>query len=159
MFRKILGEEEKKEGEEMETIEVPKDRSASRARSAEPASVPWIPTQESKPKRTRGRNKDPKPIAPIVDFGTKADEKGPVEDKIRHASASVKSNRRKKEEDDMQQIAARTKMFPGQAALAPPIPLVRARGKGKAKAKRKSDGLATIMEYNDVGDDPYVMRR
>ena len=50
-------------------------------------------------------------------------------------------------------------MFPGQAALAPPIPLVRARGKGKAKAKRKNDGLATIMEYNDVGDDPYVMRR
>ena len=59
----------------------------------------------------------------------------------------------------MQQIAARTKMFPGQQALATPIPLVRARGKGKAQAKRKNDGLATIMEYNDVGDDPYVMRR
>ena len=59
----------------------------------------------------------------------------------------------------MRQIAARTKIFPGQAVLAPPIPLLRARGKGKAKAKRKNDGLATIMEYNDVGDDPYVMRR
>ena len=88
-----------------------------------------------------------------------ADEKGPVEDKIRHASASVKSKRQRKEEDPMQQIAARTKMFPGQQALATPIPLVRARGKGKAKAKRKNDGLASIVEYNDVGDDPYAMRR
>ena len=122
--------------------------------------VPWVPTPEpyKKPKQTRGRNTDSKPLAPIVDFGV-ADEKGPVEDKIRNASASVKSKRRKKEEDDMQQIAARTKMFPGQAALAPPIPLVRARGKGKAKAKRRNDGLATVVEYNDVGDDPYVMRR
>ena len=94
-----------------------------------------------------------------MDFGVKADEKGPVEAKIRNSSASIKSERRKKEEDDMQQIAARTKTFARQAALAPPIPLGRARGKGKAKAKRKNDGAATIVEYNDVGDDPYVMRR
>ena len=80
----------------METIEVPKDKSAFGARSAEPPSVPWIPTQQPKPKRTRGRNKDPKPIAPIVDFGAKADEKAPVEDKVRNASASVKSRRQKK---------------------------------------------------------------
>ena len=135
---------EQREGDEAETIEVPKDRSASRARSAEPPSVPWIPMRESKPKRTRGRTRESKPIAPIVGFGV-ADEKVPVEGKIRSASAPTKSKRRKKEDDIMREIAARTKMFPGQQALAAPIPLARARGKGKAKAKRKSDELATVM--------------
>ena len=61
-------------------------------------------------------------------------------------------------DDVIQQIVARANMGPGQEALAPPIALVKARAKGKAKGKRNNGGLATIMEYNDVADDPYIMR-
>jgi hypothetical protein len=87
-------------------------------------------------------------------------------DEKRSASVPARNKRRKKVQDNaekaadvIRQIAETAKLGPGQQALARPMPLVRARGKGKAKAKRKNEGLATIMEYNDVGDDPYVMRR
>jgi len=82
-------------------------------------------------------------------------------DEKRSASAPARNKRRKKDNaavDVLKQIAEMSKLGPGQQALAPPVPLVRPRGKGKAKAKRNNGGLATIMEYNDIGDDPYVMR-
>ncbi len=63
--------------------------------------------------------------------------------------------------DVMLQIAANQETSPGPFALGKPMCLVRARGKGKAKAKptRRNGGMETIMEYNDVGDDPYVMKQ
>ncbi len=61
--------------------------------------------------------------------------------------------------DVMQHTAAHAKMSPGQLALGPSMPLVRAQGKGKAKATRRNDGLETIMEHNDAGDDPYVLKQ
>ena len=88
-------------------------------------------------------------------------------DEKRSASVPARNKRRKKVQgnaekaaDIIKEIAERTKMGPGRQALAgPPPALVRARGKGKAKAKRNNGGLATIIEYSDVGDEPYVMRR
>jgi hypothetical protein len=50
-------------------------------------------------------------------------------------------------------------MTPGERALTPQTPLVTARGKAKAKGrKKKNGGLEPIMEFNEMADDPYVMR-
>ena len=87
-------------------------------------------------------------------------------DEKRSASVPARNKTRKKGQDHaekaadiIRQIAETAKLGPGHQALVRPMPLVSIRGRGKAKAKRKNDGLATIMEYNDVGDDPYVVRR
>ena len=87
-------------------------------------------------------------------------------DERRSASVPDRNKRRKKVQDNAEKaadiikhIAETAKLGPGHQALVRSMPLVSVRGRGKAKAKRKNEGLATIMEYNDVGDDHYVMRR
>jgi len=147
---------------------VPK-RSTSRPR--DPPNPPR-PRSVSTPRR--GRSTEPKPLAPlapIVNFADMMDEKPPQGGPIggpmsegsvppfpRNKKPRTTRNKKVKEDDVLKQIADMSKLGPGQQALAPPVPLVRPRGKGKAKAKRNNGGLATIMEYNDIGDDPYVMR-
>jgi hypothetical protein len=91
------------------------------------------------------------------------------EKKPRARSRSAKPNKQKEENDKeiFNRIINTAKLAPGQKALARSIPLVAQRqlvsasGKAKAKAKgrkKKNGGLEPIMEFNEMADDPYVMR-
>jgi hypothetical protein len=107
-----------------------------------------------------------------VSFDEKADYiaplGGPEGGPMQRKSTSVpgpRRNRAKKnlnpltQQQIIEEIQKASKMTPGERALTPQAPLVTARGKAKAKGrKKKNGGLEPIMEFNDVGDDPYVIR-
>ena len=116
-----------------------------------------IASQSAEP---RGRSRKPREtlIAPIVNFTTYEGDGQPNTDAPPPKSNGARKKQVAMSDDVVQQIAARANVGPRQEALAHPIPQNKARAKGQAKGKRSKGGLATIMEYNDVADDPYVMR-
>jgi hypothetical protein len=159
--------------EDKEEVPVPtSSRRRSRAKSV--GQYPIIPQVVVPQPPTRGRRRNRGvPIAPIVTFDEKADYiaplGGPEGGPMQRKSTSVPRPKRNRiarkasnpltQQQIVEEIQKASKMTPGERALTPQTPLVTARGKAKAKGrKKKNGGLEPIMEFNEMADDPYVMR-
>jgi hypothetical protein len=149
-------------------------RSASRAKPyVEPEELIAVPEPRNPPRARQPSRREesvPQYVVPLTNFDKKADEKAPkggpeggpfgvsIPRKGRSTSQARKKSR-KEVDDTLNGILDYAGLDPSQKALMRPPKLVRVRGQGKAKAKRLSGGLAPILEFNEMADDPYVMAK
>jgi hypothetical protein len=158
----------------------PRAKSKSKARSTSTASVATVaysPQPKAKA-RSRSRSTSTSILLPLAHDGPDIPEdSGPVggpqggpflDEKPPPKKAAKKKSKRDNdptEGDVMKKVEEYAKQTPGQRAVSADKPDPKPKrirrvavGKGSAKPRRNG-GLETIMEYNDVGDDPYVMRQ
>jgi hypothetical protein len=159
----------------------PRAKSKSKARSTSTASVATVaysPQPKAKA-RSRSRSTSTSILLPLAHDGPDIPEdSGPVggpqggpflDEKPPPKKAAKKKSKRDNdptEGDVMKKVEEYAKQTPGQRAVSADKPDPKPKRtrkvgdkKGAAKPKRRNGGLETIMEYNDVGDDPYVMRQ
>jgi hypothetical protein len=159
----------------------PRAKSKSKARSTSTASVATVAYSPQPKARSRSRSTSTSILLPLAYDGPDIPEDsgpvggpqgGPFLDEKPPPKKATKSREKSKRDNDptendvMKKIEEYAKQTPGQRAVSADKPDPKPKRtrkvgdkKGAAKPKRRNGGLETIMEYNDVGDDPYVMRQ